>query len=174
MQKTDFYYLGKILKTIGNKGHLMVHLDVDEPENYQKLESVYLDVYGERIPFFITGVELKSRNSAIFSFADVLSADEAEEYTGSEMYLPVSTLPVLTGNKFYYHEIVGFLVIDERFGELGKVQSVLDLKHQALFQILFGEKEILIPVIDETIKEVDRLNKILRIEAPEGLIEIYL
>ena len=174
MQKIDFYYLGKILKTIGNKGQLMVHLDVDEPANYQNLESVYLDVYGERIPFFISRVELKSRNSAIFSFADVLSADEAEEYTGRDMYLPVSALPVLTGNKFYYHEIVGFQVIDERFGELGKVQSVLDLKHQALFQILFGEKEILIPVIDETIKEVDRLNKILRIEAPEGLIEIYL
>lgn len=174
MQETDFYYLGKILKTIGNKGHLMVHLDADEPEKYLKLESVYLDVYGERIPFFISGIELKNRNSAVLSFADVFTADEADEYVGREMFLPMSELPELSGNKFYYHEIEGFAVIDARFGELGTVQSILDLKYQSLFQIRFGEKEILIPVVDETIREIDRANKILHIQAPEGLIEIYL
>jgi small subunit ribosomal protein S16 len=152
----DFYYLGKILKTFGNKGQLMVHLDVDEPEKYQKLESVYLDVYGEWIPFFITKVELKTRNSAVFSFADVLSADEAEEYTGREMFLPMSTLPELSGQQFYFHEVEGFTVIDARYGNLGIVESILDLHQQALFQVRSGEKEILIPVVDQIIKEVDR------------------
>ncbi|MCX6281566.1 MAG: ribosome maturation factor RimM [Bacteroidetes bacterium] len=174
MQPKDFYYLGKILKTVGNKGQLMVHLDVDEPENYQKLESVYLDVYGERIPFFITGIELRSRNAAIMTFADVFSADEAEDYAGREMFLPLADLPDLTGNQFYFHEIEGFTVIDTVFGEIGIVESVLDLNPQALFQIRSGEKEILVPVVDQVIKEIDRENKIIRIEAPEGLIDIYL
>ena len=174
MPNNDFYYLGKILKTFGNNGQLMVHLDVDEPEKYQKLESVYLDVYGEWIPFFITKVELKTRNSAVFSFADVLSADEAEEYTGREMFLPMSTLPILSGQQFYFHEVEGFTVIDARYGNLGIVESILDLHQQALFQVRSGEKEILIPVVDQIIKEVDREKKILFIEAPEGLIDLYL
>ncbi|MCX6287373.1 MAG: ribosome maturation factor RimM [Bacteroidetes bacterium] len=174
MQRDDFYYLGKILKTVGNKGQLMVHLDVDEPGNYQKLESVYLDVYGERIPFFITNIELKSRNLAIVSFADVHSPAEAEDYTGREMYLPLSDLPILSGKQFYFHEVEGFTVIDTHYGKIGTLESILDLNHQALFQIRFGEKEILIPVADQVIKEIDRGKKILSIEAPEGLIDIYL
>jgi len=174
MSSNDFYYLGKILKTFGNKGQLMVHLDVDEPEKYKELESVYLDVYGERIPFFITDIEIKNRNTAVFSFADVLSVDEAEEYLGREMFLPVSTLPGLSGKQFYFHEIEGFTVIDARYGNLGIVETVLDLKHQALFQIRSGEKEILIPVVDQIIKKIDREKKIVNIEAPEGLIDIYL
>ena len=59
MNKDDFYYLGRVLKTHGNKGQVMVHLDVDDPEVYHNLESVYLDLRGERIPFFIAGIELK-------------------------------------------------------------------------------------------------------------------
>jgi len=174
MQNNDFYYLGKILRTSGNKGQVVVHLDVDEPEKYQNLESVYLDVYGERIPFFITKVELKSRGTAIFSFSDVLSTDEAEEYIGQEMFLPMSSLPKLEGNQFYYHEVEGFSVVDTRFGKLGILQSIIDRHHQALFQIRYGDKEILIPMIDEVIKEIDREKRIILIEAPEGLIEIYI
>jgi 16S rRNA processing protein RimM len=174
MPNNDFYYLGKILKTFGNKGQLMVHLDVDEPDKYERLESVYLDIYGERIPFFITRVELKNRNSAVFSFADVSSSDEAEEYTGREMFLPVSNLPPLSGKQFYFHEVEGYMVTDSMHGELGIVESILDLHQQALFQIRHGEKEILIPVVDQIIKNIDRERKIIHIEAPEGLIEIYL
>ena len=174
MQNNDFYYLGKILRTFGNKGQLMVHLDVDEPEKYKELESVYLDVYGERIPFLIDSIELKNRNSAIITLADVSSADEASEYTGREMFLPLTGLPALSGKQFYFHEIEGFSVVDVNFGDLGKLETVLDIHHQILFQIRYGDKEILVPAVDETIIEIDKEKKILRIEAPEGLIDIYL
>jgi 16S rRNA processing protein RimM len=93
---------------------------------------------------------------------------------GREMFLPASELPALIGKQFYFHEIEGFSVIDMNFGELGVLESVLDLQHQILFQIRYRGKEILVPAVDETIKEIDKENKILRIEAPEGLIDIYL
>ncbi|TRZ76310.1 MAG: 16S rRNA processing protein RimM [Bacteroidetes bacterium] len=174
MQNNDFYYLGKILKTTGNKGQLLVHLDVDEPEKYQDLESVYLDIYGERIPYFITKVELKNRNSAVLCFADIQSTDEAEDYVGRDMFLPLSKLPSLTGTQFYFHEVEGYNVTDIHHGNIGILQSVIDLHHQALFRICSGEKEILIPVVDSIIKEIDREKRTLIIEAPEGLIDIYL
>lgn len=154
MRTDDFYYLGKILKTSGNKGQVLVHLDVDEPGAYQNLESVFLDVYGELIPFFITSIELKGRKNAILSFSEVTTADEAEDYTGRLMYLPLSVLPPLTGNKFYFHEVTGFSVIDINFGKIGIIEAILDLHHQALFQIRFNDKEILIPIADKIIRTV--------------------
>jgi len=51
---------------------------------------------------------------------------------------------------------------------------VLDNHQQALLQVRFGEKEILIPAVDQIMKEIDRKKKIIYIEAPDGLIEIYL
>jgi 16S rRNA processing protein RimM len=174
MNKDDFYYLGKILKTHGNKGQVLVHLDVDDPARYLKLKSVYLDLHGERIPFFITGVDLKHNSKATFQFQDFETTEDAEILQGLEMYIPVAELPVLTGNHFYYHEITGYRVIDQNHGDIGVISDILDLPHQALLQVQHGEKEILIPVVDEIIQKIDRRKKLLMIEAPAGLIEIYL
>ncbi|MEI6434004.1 MAG: ribosome maturation factor RimM [Bacteroidota bacterium] len=174
MLKDDFYYFGKILKTYGNKGEVMIHLDVDDPLEYLHMESVYLDLHGERIPFFIESVELKHNNKAVIAFQDFNSNEDSECLAGLEMYLPLNSLPPLSGNRFYFHEITGFHVIDSVYGDIGVVENVLELPHQALLQINNGEKEILIPVVDEVISQVNREQKTLNIDAPEGLIAIYL
>jgi 16S rRNA processing protein RimM len=174
MKKDDFYYLGRILKTHGSKGHVLVHLDVDDASKYCKLKSVYLDLHGERIPFFIKTIELKHNRKASLLFHDFETLEDAESLQGLEMYLPVTELPVLKGKKFYYHEVTGFRVIDQIHGEIGLISDILELPHQSLLQVRNGEKEILIPVVDEIIQKVDRQKKLVMIEAPAGLIEIYL
>ena len=174
MNKDDFFYLGKILKTHGNKGQVIVLLDVDDPEEYLALGSVYLDLHGERIPFFIGNIELKHNRKAVIKFQDFDSIEDAESLQGLEMYLPITTLPELKGNRFYFHEIIGYTVIDNLHGDIGIIEDILELPHQSLFQVRHGEKEILIPVVDDIIKKVDRRQKQLFIEAPAGLIEIYL
>jgi 16S rRNA processing protein RimM len=80
----------------------------------------------------------------------------------------------MEGNKFYYHEIQGFKAIDSEYGEIGLVQQVVNQSVQPLFSILKRNKEILIPVADEIIKEVDRENKCIYLNCPEGLIDIYI
>lgn len=169
-----FYYFGKILKRHGNQGHVVVLPEVDDPGNYKELESVFVDVGHERIPFFIDSVELSGTKKIILKFKDVTTADHADAFTGRELYLPVSSLPKLDGNRFYYHEVKGFLVTDEVFGELGPVRDILDLPQQALFQIMYHGKEILIPVVDEVIVKVDRAARTIYIRAPEGLINLYI
>lgn len=174
MNSEDFYYLGKILKTYGNKGQVMVFLDVDDPGDYQELVSVYLDLHGERIPFFIASMEMKHNRKAVVQFQDFETLEDAESLQGLEMFLPITGLPELKGNRFYYHEIKGFRVVDLHHGDVGVIEDILELPHQSLLQIRNGAKEILVPIVDEIIRKVDRKKKILEIEAPQGLIEIYL
>lgn len=174
MPEAGFFYLGRILKTHGNTGSVVVFLDVDDPSEYENLESVYLDLHGERVPFFIRSLELRQNGKAVVRFQDFDTADDAETLPGLKMYLPAADLPELKGRKFYYHEVTGFRVIDATHGDIGVVDSVLDLPHQALFRVMHGEREILIPVVDEVIRKVDRKKRQLMIEAPEGLIELYL
>jgi 16S rRNA processing protein RimM len=174
MNKDDFYYLGKISKPFGSKGQVVVFLDVDDPLKYTKLESVYLDLDGEWVPFLVISVELQSGQKTLFRFEDVDSAQDAAAYTGREMYLPLDKLPPLKGKKFYYHEVKGFSVIDTIHGNIGFLIQVMDLPRQSLLQIKSDDKEILVPLVDEVILKVDRKKQELHIRAPEGLIDIYL
>jgi 16S rRNA processing protein RimM len=174
MEKDDFFYLGKILKTYGSKGHLLIFLDVDDPGRYKKLETVFIGIENDRIPFAIEEMELRQKNSARIRFEDVHTAADAEIYTGRELYLPVSLLPPLKGKKFYYHEVTGFAVFDKKHGNIGTITNILDLPQQSLMQIQLGSKEILVPLTDKILLKVDRPKKELHIQAPEGLIEIYL
>ena len=112
-------------------------------------------------------------NKAIVTFED-LKPDEAQMLVGSDLYLPLEMLPKLTGNRFYFHEVIGWTVIDSEKGDIGTIASVIDYPAQALFQIMKNDKEILIPVIDQVINKVDRDKKIIHITAPTGLIDLYL
>ncbi len=173
MKPDEFYYFGKILKRHGNQGHLIVLLEVDDAGDYETIESVYVDVAHERIPFFIDSVEVVDKKKLILRFQDVSTAEHADVFTGKELYLPLSSLPKLDGNRFYFHEVKGFKVVDEKYGDIGFIEDVLDLPQQALFQIRHQGKEILIPVVDEVILKVDRKAQTMHIRAPEGLIELY-
>lgn len=169
-----YYYLGKILKPFAAKGALLVHLDVDDPEDYIEMESVFVLMNGQLIPFLIEDLQLKHNNKAVIYFADIDSVDQAEILAGSDMYQPVSMLKPLTGNRFYYHEVKDFEVHDKIHGFIGNITEVLEYPHQAVLSIAFKGKEILIPITDEIVTGVDREKKHLYTEAPEGLIEIYL
>lgn len=169
----DFYYLGKITKVVGLKGELSVYLDTDEPEKYYQMESVFLTQGEELIPFFIESVKIKGRSQLVVKFRDI-EAEDAASYVDEELYLPLSVLPPLTGNRFYYHEIRNFSVEEETFGPLGVCVDVIEYPHQALFQIDADGKEVLVPIVDDFIKNVDRERRTITLSLPEGLLDIYL
>jgi len=83
-------------------------------------------------------------------------------------------LPKLDGNKFYYHEIKGFTIIDKNKGNIGVCNDVIDYAQQAIMQIISDKGEILIPIVDNYIKNVNRENHTIEIESPPGLIELYV
>lgn len=174
MDKKDFYYLGKIVKPSGFKGSLMVFFDVDDITPYRDIEAVFVSAGNDLIPYAIHSLQVKSNTSAYVQFEDINSDDEANALVSAELYLPLSFLPPLKGNKFYYHEVTGFEVIDEKSGLVGQLETVIDQGPQGIFVIKNKGKEILLPITDEIIKKVDRKGKRLLVKAPEGLIDLYL
>jgi len=174
MQKEDCFYLGKIVKKYSFKGELLVKLDTDDPIIYTKMESVFIDKNKNLIPFFIERSSLHKSTLLRVKFEDIDSEEDADKLLKSELYLPLEFLPQLTGNKFYYHEIFGFEAEDLSFGLIGIIKGVNDSTNQAILEIDRNVSEILIPLIDDFIKSVDREQKKIILEVPEGLIDIYL
>ncbi len=174
MRKEETFYLGKIAKKFSFKGEVLLYLDTDQPELYENLESVFVEYGKDLIPFFIEESSLHKNNFLRVRFEDINSEEEADKIIGSDVYLPLSMLPKLSGNKFYFHEIINFQVEDQLHGNIGTVASINDSGPQALFVIEYQEKEILVPVIDEFIVKVDRENKKLLLKTPPGLVDLYL
>lgn len=172
MTHDECFHLGRITKPFGIHGQVIFFLDVDDPTQYAELDTVLVEVKGALVPYFFH-IDNLNGNKAVVTF-DELTAQEALSLVGRDLYLPLTLLPPLTGNKFYFHEVIGFHIIDQEHGDLGPLTGVVEYPAQPLFQIDHQGTEILIPVIDPVIKHVDRDKKEIHIQAPEGLVELYL
>ncbi len=174
MKKEDCFYLGKIVKKYSFKGEVLAKLDTDQPELYESLDAIFLELRHNLVPFFVERSQLHKSELLRLKFEDVDTEEDADALMKSALYLPLAALPKLEGNKFYFHEVIGFSIEDKNFGEVGIIKGVNDATAQALFEVDRAGTEILIPMNDEFILKVDRAHKKILVDTPEGLIDIYL
>jgi 16S rRNA processing protein RimM len=167
------YQLGYVIKPHGLKGEVSIYIDADEPQAYRKLESVLIQQDNNLVPFFIAKIKI-SGQKAILRLEESTTIESAQSLKGSALFLPLTALPVLTDYQFYFHEIIGFIVQDENLGEIGPVLTVYDAGPQDLLAIEHKGKEILLPINDETVRKADKNKKLIFVNIPDGLLDIYL
>ena len=73
------FQLGYIVKTHGIKGQVVAFFDVDYPEDYEDLESVFLEQQGRLVPFFIDEIEPQQKGRFIIRFEDITTVEQAEK-----------------------------------------------------------------------------------------------
>ena len=173
MQKEDCYFLGRIIRKHGLSGNLILKLDTDQPEIYKKLESIFVEINGLLVPFFIEKIIWSKQDSLNILFKNSSEA-LVEQLIGKNVFLPLSTLPKLSGNQFYYHEVIGFEVLEKDGKTCGNIVSVNDQTAQHYFILDLAQKEIIIPIVKEWILEVNRDEKFIKMELPEGLMDVFL
>lgn len=174
MQVDDCYQLGYVIKPHGLNGELQILLDVDTPQEYSNLESVFVLQGQQLVPFFIESIAVRGEK-AIVAMEEVESIDDAKALKGAELYLPMAMLPKLTDDQFYYHELQGFAIEDDGGEEIGKVEAVLEAGAQDLLQVKHKTgKELLLPLNDDLLVKVDKEAQRLVMKIPEGLLDVYL
>lgn len=173
MKKEDCFELGYITKPHALQGEVSLVVESDDPSLYNDLDSIFLEEKGGLVPYFIETI-LPQKNKFIIKFEEIDSFEDAEVLSGLKAFLPLSFLPELEEGQFYYHDIIGFTITDKEKGALGKVSNVLSTDMQALIEMQYKGKEILIPINDEILQEVNKKDKSISVQLPEGLLDIYL
>jgi len=172
MIKANCFYVGTIIGKYSFKGELLVKTESDNIKEYSSLESMFVDLPSGLVPFFIRKCQQHKSSLLRIDFEGVNNEAQAEALIKKKLYLPLSLLPPLEGNKFYYHEIIGFSLVEKGI-YIGIISNVVDQGLQALFEVDGRNGKVhLIPIHDDLIIKVDRGNRMISVQLPKGLLDL--
>lgn len=134
MRKKDCFYLGTVVGKYSFKGELLIKTDTDSPIDFINLDSVFIDTPTGLVPYPIEKCLLHKSSLLRIRFEDINDEQSAASLVKKNLYLPLDILPPLTGNKFYFHEVIGFEIFDGK-EHLGRLIRVNDQTAQPLFEI---------------------------------------
>jgi 16S rRNA processing protein RimM len=112
-------------------------------------------------------------NQLRVQFDNVKDEADAKRLTKKKVFLPLAALPQLDDDQFYYHEIIGFTLLDQDDNEVGKILSYIDNPANPMLEVDYKGKEALIPYNDNAHLTIDKPAKTLKVQIPEGLLAIY-
>lgn len=174
MKKEECFLLGYVQKAHGLKGEIALLLDTDSPSSYTNLQSILLLQKNILVPFMVKKIQILPNNRAIVKLEESNNVDEAQRLVHSEVHLPLSMLPDLNEDEYFLHEVLGYIVVDVEKGTLGEITNFYEGNEQDLLGMTYQNAEVLIPWVEAIVKKVDKTNKTIEVDLPEGLLELNI
>lgn len=163
--------IGKIAATHGLKGSvILVHI-VGKSDWLKKDDVLFLELNkGSYIPFFVTEAKPAHEDEYIVNFEDVESVDEGKKLVGKPVYVKEDILEKHVNDSPLLW--IGFNIVDRDKGSIGAIEDVMQTGHQWLAKLTYEGREVLVPLIEEMILDVNVRNKFVRMDLPEGLLDL--
>ena len=160
--------IGKVLKTHGYKGHLKIAIDEFYIADFQEMAAIFIN----QLPYFITSKDINSDSQAIILLEDIDAKEKAHPLQGKDIFAKDDDLTEILEEE-PYNDLVGFTITDKNLGIIGEIAEIIELPHQFLAQVFKEQKEILIPMNEDFIINIDENKKTIEMQLPDGLLEIY-
>lgn len=172
MDIDSLHHIGRLGKPWGHHGELTVHLEEVDADDLVHAGSLFVDIEGQKIPFFFSKLYEKGRD-VLIKFDDFDDPQTASTLVGRELYAPPGHLSDASDESWDPEEFIGLIVRDEKHGDLGEVTAIEGTPKNPVLVILHGEQEVMVPLVDEMIVDMDLEERSLLIRTPEGLIDLY-
>lgn len=158
--------IGNLRKTHGTKGELVCALDNDLFDIADP-DFVILECDNILVPFYIEEYRYKNDDTLLLHLEHITNETQAARLLPCRVFLLRSLLPEQLPVEAIPSDLCGYQVIDSRIGALGKVESIDNSTSNLLFQLT---GDLLIPMHDDLINQIDDAQRIIRVTLPEGLI----
>jgi 16S rRNA processing protein RimM len=173
MKIENCFRIGTLTKTRGLKGELQLYVDFEGLERIQ-FDSVFIEVAGKLVPFFISNIKYPLKNTAYINFEEIDNIEKASVLAKKDVYLPNKIKPKKKKEEFTLKDLKGFIAIDEYEGELGEIMEVMEYPQQIIATVHYKSKEVLFPLNVDIIKGIDVERGEVYVDLPEGLLDVYL
>lgn len=170
MEFNEYFNLGVISKVFSFKGEVVAKFDVDTPNFYANLKTIFIEHDENLVPYFIENIEIQQQGFARLKIKGINTEEEAKRIVRLKIYLPDTLLPKLDEDEFYFHEIIDYTIIDEDDNEIGTVSQVYDLPGNPIIETIIDNKEVLIPL--SLLIKTDKTTKTVWVSIPDGLLDI--
>lgn len=173
MDKKDCIKIGFVAKTRAFKGEVIIYFDDDLKVSFDinTIKSFLIEINNQLIPYFVEKIS-GNDTSCIVLFEDINTHDEAQKLTRKTVYLPQTSTKKIKSPKDYIQALIGYKVIDKTEGELGIAIDILEYPMQLLLKIEYQSKEVLIPLVEPLVTEINKKKKTITVELPEGFLDI--
>lgn len=169
---TNYCSIGKFVATFGLEGQLVLRHHLGKKTTLKGVEALFIEKNkDELLPYFIESAKIKTNDELYIKLEGINKKEAAQGLVQKQAWL--------TEEEFHKHagksapiSLLGYHIINE--GEdIGEILEVIEQPHQMLCRIDLQGKEALIPIHTETLVKVDKKNKQVLVELPEGLLDIF-
>jgi 16S rRNA processing protein RimM len=169
---TDCTSIGSITRAHGVHGQFVLVLDQVTFRDIKKMESVFIEIDGLPVPFFISSFQEKTSSSLILTFNEPDITILTKDLIDSRVYIPNSFLKISKSSAEFDKNLIGYTIKDKNLGDIGQVNEFISIEKNPLLKILKGKKEILIPLQPHFITHIDKKTKKIYVHLPDGLIDL--
>lgn len=168
----EYFKIGKIAATFGVQGQIVLQHNLGKKTSLKELEAIFIEETGNSfLPYFITSTKIKNDKEVFISLEGIESKEEARLLVKKEVWLNEAGFKKFAAASAPI-SFLGFMVIDHGV-KLGEVLEVIEQPHQVLCRIMVGQKEVLVPLHEDSLEKIDKKNRQLYVNLPDGLLDIY-
>lgn len=168
----EYFHLGKVLKSHSTAGQLRLMIE-DHLKGYINRESfLFFDINGSKVPFRITSAEDGAH--FVVSLDGIDTKQESDKLSGVSVWIPLHLVksrhqqsPRNLRDKWNEYKIV-----EEKTNQIYDVLRVEEFPQQLMAVISVDQKEVLVPLSEQLITNIDKKDKTITMVFPEGLLEL--
>jgi 16S rRNA processing protein RimM len=163
--------VGRITGAHGLKGALRFRPDNPDSDTLEQVKRVFLERDGAAREFQITGMTPLNATTWRITLDGVVDIDAAEALKGAVVMLAAEDVPPAKPGEFYYYEAIGCEVFLTDGSRLGAIEEIFSNGAQDIWVVRDGEREVLVPVIEDVVKTMDLAGRRVTIEPIPGLLD---
>ena len=168
----NYFKIGRLAGTFGTNGQLVLEHSLGKKTSLKGLENIFIEqIENSFLPYYIESAKIKNNREVYLKLEGVSSKEAAHHLIKNEVWLAENDFKKLAAIAAPI-SLLGFMIINEK-KEIGEVIEVIEQPHQVLCKILIDNKEALLPVHEQTLEKIDKKNRRLFLNLPQGLLDIY-
>ena len=166
IQREDFQEVGSAVKVHGTKGELKFVLT----QNFKIKEWAFLEFRGKPVPFYIEHTKAEFADEMIMKLRSIDSVEQASTYIGKPLLMLAKQVKMVKNANDW--NLQGYSMMDEQMGELGIITGIIDNTYQSLALVNYQGREIMVPLVDEIVLEINDKKKEVFVAIPDGLLTL--
>lgn len=168
----NYFKIGRLAASIGLEGEIILEHNLGKKTDLAGVQAIFLNsTDGKFLPYFLASAKASKTNEVIIKLEDIHTMESARKLTPKDVWL--------SEKDFNHHRsdkspvaLLGFHIISQG-KDLGEIIEIFDMPHQILCTIIINEKEVLIPIHPANTIKLDKKNKAIEVDVPDGLLEIF-